>query len=90
LARKNNVRWFGYKGKVYKSDLQGKNVKDNLTEMEGIYGNNLGWSKDPKLNTSTSKKAREEYRSQIKAKPNNEKVKRETEDPRKQAASKIA
>lgn len=71
LARKNGVRWFGYKGKVYKSDLEGKAAKNNLTDMEAIYGNNLGWSKDPKMKTNASQKARANYRKQIDAKQGN-------------------
>lgn len=71
LARKNGVRWFGYKGKVYKSDLEGNAAKNNLTEMEAIYGNNLGWSKDPKLGTKSSQQARAGYRKEIQAKQGN-------------------
>lgn len=71
LARKNGVRWFGYKGKVYKSDLEGKAAKNNLTDMEAIYGNNLGWSKDPKMKTKASQTARANYRKQIDAKQGN-------------------
>ena len=71
LARKNGVKWFGYKGKVYKSDLEGKAAKNNLTDMEAIYGNNLGWSKDPKMKTKASQKARADYRKQIDAKQGN-------------------
>ena len=71
LARKNGVRWFGYKGKVYKSDLEGKAAKNNLTYMEAIYGNNLGWSKDPKMKTKASQTARANYRKQIDAKQGN-------------------
>lgn len=71
LARKNGVKWFGYKGKVYKSDLEGKSVKNNLTDMEAIYGNNLGWSKDPKLQTKASRNARAQYREKIDAKKGN-------------------
>lgn len=70
-ARKNNVRWFAYKGKVYKSDLEGKGVKNNLTDMEAIYGNNLGWTNDPKMKSKASQQARAGYRKQIDAKKGN-------------------
>ena len=71
LARKNGVRWFGYKGKVYKSDLEGKAAKNNLTDMEAIYGNNLGWSGHPKMGTKASQQARAGYRKEIDAKQGN-------------------
>lgn len=71
LARKNGVRWFAYKGKVYKSDLEGKAAKNNLTEMEAIYGNNLGWTGHPKMGSKASQQARAGYRKEIDAKKGN-------------------
>lgn len=68
-AQKSGNKYFAYKGKVYKTDL--KNGKDNMTDMMKMYGNNLGWDKDPKLQTKQSRTAREKYRSQIDAKQGN-------------------
>lgn len=62
-ARKSGNKYFAYKGKVYKSDLE--NGKDNMTEMAQHYGNNLGYSGDPKLGTKKSMAARAQYRKDI-------------------------
>ena len=62
-ARKSGNKYFAYKGKVYKSDLA--NGKDNMTEMVQNYGNNLGYSGDPKLGTKKSMAARAQYRKDI-------------------------
>lgn len=64
-ARNSGNKYFAYKGKVYKSDLQ--NGKDNMTEMQGLYGTHLGYSKDPKLQNASSRAAREQYRKDTKA-----------------------
>ena len=63
-ARKTGNKYFAYKGKVYKTDLN--NGKDNMTTMMQHYGNYLGYSKDPKLQTKTSRNARSQYRKDIK------------------------
>ena len=69
-ARERGDRWFAYDGKVYSSDL--KNYKnDNLTEMKAIYGNDLGWSKDPNYNTKSSAQARNAQNKEIKAQNSN-------------------
>ena len=68
-ARKSGNKFFAYKGKVYKSDLA--NGKDNMTEMAQHYGNNLGYSGDPKLGTKKSMAARAQYRKDIDAKKGN-------------------
>ena len=69
-ARERGDRWFAYDGKVYSSDL--KNYKnDNLTEMKAIYGNDLGWGKDPKYNTKSSAQARNAQNKEIKAQNSN-------------------
>lgn len=68
-ARKSGNKYFAYKGKVYKSDLE--NGKDNMTEMAQHYGNNLGYSGDPKLGTKQSMAARAQYRKDIDAKKGN-------------------
>ena len=69
VAQKSGNKYFAYKGKVYKTDL--KNGKDNMTEMMKMYGNSLGWDKDPKLNTKKSMEAREQYRKSVDAKKGN-------------------
>lgn len=68
-AQNSGNKYFAYKGKVYKTDL--KNGKDNMTEMMKMYGNSLGWDKDPKLNTKKSMEAREQYRKSVDAKKGN-------------------
>lgn len=69
-ARSKGDRWFAYQGKVYNSDL--KDYKnDNLTEMKAIYGNDLGWSKDPNYNTKSSAQARNAQNKEIKAQNSN-------------------
>ena len=60
-ARSNKVKYFGYKGKVYSSDL--KDGRNNMTEMMSYYGNNLGYDKDPRLQNKASRRARENYRN---------------------------
>ena len=72
-AQSSGNKYFAYKGKAYKTDL--KNGKDNITEMEAMYGNNLGWDKDPKLQTKQSRTAREQYRKQIKSVDNSRPIK---------------
>jgi hypothetical protein len=42
-----------------------------MTDMMKMYGNNLGWDKDPKLQTNSSRAAREQYRKDIDAKQGN-------------------
>ena len=64
-ARKEGNKYFAYKGKVYKSDLE--NGKDNMTDMQMLYGTHLGYSKSPKLQTPSSRNAREQYRKDTKA-----------------------
>ena len=68
-AQKSGNKYFAYRGRVYKTDLN--NGKDNMTEMQGLYGTHLGWSEDPKLQNKQSRTAREKYRSQIDAKQGN-------------------
>lgn len=68
-GRKSGKKYFAYKGKVYKTDLE--NGVDNLTEMAQHYGNNYGFTNDPKLNTQKSLSAREQYRKDIDAKQGN-------------------
>lgn len=72
-AQSSGNQFFGYKGKVYRTDL--KNGKDNITDMIKIYGNNLGWDKDPKLQNKSSRTAREEYRKRVKSTNNSRPVK---------------
>ena len=62
-AQSTGNQFFAYKGKVYKTDL--KNGKDNITDMIKMYGNNLGWDKDPKLQNKPSRSAREQYRKNV-------------------------
>lgn len=62
-ARKTGNKYFAYKGKVYKTDLA--NGKDNITERMKLYGNNLGYSKSPKLQNKQSRAAREQYRKDL-------------------------
>ena len=64
-ARKSGNKYFSYKGKVYKSDLE--NGKDNMTEMQQLYGTHLGYSSDPKLQNKQSRAVREQYRKDTKA-----------------------
>lgn len=64
-ARKSGNKYFAYKGKVYKSDLE--NGKDNMTEMQQLYGTHLGYSSNPKLQNKQSRTAREQYRKDTKA-----------------------
>lgn len=62
-GRKTGNKYFAYKGKVYKTDLE--NGKDNMTDMQMLYGTHLGYSKDPKLQTKQSRVAREQYRKDV-------------------------
>lgn len=62
-AQSSGNQFFAYRGKVYKTDL--KNGKDNITDMIKMYGNNLGWDKDPKLQNKPSRAAREQYRKNV-------------------------
>lgn len=62
-ARKEGNKFFAYKGKVYKSDLE--NGKDNRLEMEQHYGDYLGFQKNPNLQNNPSREARKEYRKGI-------------------------
>ena len=62
-AQSTGNQFFAYRGKVYKTDL--KNGKDNITDMIKMYGNNLGWDKDPKLQNKPSRAAREQYRKNV-------------------------
>lgn len=62
-GRKTRNKYFAYKGKVYKTDLQ--NGKDNMTDMQMLYGTHLGYSNDPKLQTKQSRAAREQYRKDV-------------------------
>ena len=64
-AQKSGNKYFAYRGKVYKTDLN--NGKDNMPDMIKMYGNNLGWDKDPKLGTKKSMAARAQYRKDTKA-----------------------
>ena len=68
-GRKSGNKYFSYKGKVYKTDLE--NGKNNMDEMIELYGNNLGYSSDPNLNNKKSVAAREQYRKDANAKQGN-------------------
>ena len=68
-AKKTGNKYFAYKGKVYKTDVA--NGKNNITEMEQHYGNNLGWTGDPKMGTKQSMQARAQYRKETDAKKGN-------------------
>lgn len=71
-AQNDNNQFFAYRGKVYKTN--NKNGRNNMTEMMKMYGNNLGWDKDPKLQNKSSRSARKQYRKSVDAKDNKRKV----------------
>lgn len=72
-AQSSGKKYYAYRGKVYRTDL--KNGIDNITEMEAMYGNNLGWDKDPKLQNKQSREARRIYRKKTKSVDNSRPVK---------------
>ena len=88
-ARQEGVKYFGYKGKVYQSDLE--NGKDNMTQMMRLYGNNLGYTNDPRLFNQASTNARKQYRSQLSVqKPKVNKEQAERERVKRESAAKLA
>lgn len=58
-ARSQGKEAFGYKGKVYSTDLGDKATNKNMTRMKNLYGNYLGYQKDPKLQNKQSRAGRE-------------------------------
>lgn len=57
-ARSLGKEAFGYKGKVYSTDLTNPSDR-NMTAMKKMYGNYLGFQKDPKLQNKVSRAGRE-------------------------------
>lgn len=57
-ARSLGKEAFGYKGKVYSTDLTNPSDR-NMTAMKKMYGNYLGFQNDPKLQNKVSRAGRE-------------------------------
>lgn len=68
-GRASGNQYFAWRGQVYKTDLQ--NGKNNMEEMMQHYGNRLGYSKNPKVNNTSSRKAQKYYRNTSNAQQGN-------------------
>lgn len=91
-ARNQGKEAFGYKGKVYSTDLGDKATNKNMTRMKNLYGNYLGYQKDPKLQNKQSRAGREAQNRRLNVDDSYKQIseKKQQENQQRQARSESA